>query len=272
MAFYFILGQRRDFMVRNKMIAIVVVCVVPLIGCAKDQEPAPPPKETTAPKPPPAAAPSDNGAAPIQGSGTIAGRVVFKGSHTPGKLSVGKDKEVCGSSKPDPMVIIGNDGAVKNAVIEIVGLGQGRAPSKEAILNQSKCEYVPHVLVVPVGATVVIQNSDGILHNVHTLSKENAPFNRAQPKYLKEIKETFSKVERIPVRCDVHGWMSGWIVVTGNVFYDVTPSDGTFKLGDVPAGKYTLEVWHETLGKATQPVELKAGETVNVTFEFVKKP
>jgi hypothetical protein len=39
----------------------------------------------------------------------------------------------------------------------------------------------------------------------------------------------------------------------------------------VPAGKYTLEVWHETLGKATQPVELKAGETVNVTFEFVHK-
>jgi plastocyanin len=148
---------------------------------------------------------------------------------------------------------------------------EGRTPPKEAVLDQVKCEYAPHVLVVPAGGTVKIKNSDGILHNVHTVSKENIPFNRAQPKFMKEITETLAKPEAIAVRCDVHGWMSGWIVVTDNVFYDVSQADGTFKLADVPAGKYTIEVWHEKLGKTTQEVEVKAGETVNVSYEMAMK-
>ena len=114
-------------------------------------------------------------------------------------------------------------------------------------------------------------NSDGILHNVHTLSEKNPPFNRAQPKYLKEISEKFAKAEIIPVRCDVHGWMSGWIVVTDNPYHDVTPADGRFKFDSVPVGKYTLEFWHEALGKATQQVEVKINEVANVTFEFQMK-
>jgi hypothetical protein len=109
------------------------------------------------------------------------------------------------------------------------------------------------------------------LHNVHTFSEKNAPFNRAQPKYLKEIREKFSKPEVVSVRCDVHAWMSGWIVVTESPFYDVTSAAGGFKLESVPVGKYTLEVWHETLGKATQSVEVKLGEVTNVTFEFQMK-
>ena len=65
--------------------------------------------------------------------------------------------------------------------------------------------------------------------------------------------------------------MNGWIVVTENPFFHVTQADGTFKFDSVPVGKYTLEVWHEILGKATQPVEVKRGEVTNVTFEFQMK-
>jgi hypothetical protein len=65
--------------------------------------------------------------------------------------------------------------------------------------------------------------------------------------------------------------MSGWIVVTDNAYFDVTRPDGAFTLAEVPAGKYSLEVWHETLGSASQQVEIKSGETVNVTFEFQMK-
>ena len=73
------------------------------------------------------------------------------------------------------------------------------------------------------------------------------------------------------MRCDVHAWMSGWIVVTDRAHYDVSGSDGTFTLTDVPAGEHTLEIWHETLGKRSQKVKVGAGETVNITFEFQKK-
>jgi hypothetical protein len=85
------------------------------------------------------------------------------------------------------------------------------------------------------------------------------------------LSETFAKPEMIPVRCDVHGWMSGWIIVTDNVFHDVSQADGSFKLTGVPAGKYTLDAWHEDLGTATQQVDIKAGEALNVIFEFQLK-
>ena len=166
---------------------------------------------------------------------------------------------------------IASQGEVKNAVIQIADLKRSVSAPKEALLDQAQCEYVPHVLAIPVGSVVKIKNSDGILHNVHSFSEKNPPFNRAQPKYLKEISEKFAKPEVVSLRCDVHGWMSGWIVVTESPFYDVTAADGSFRMENVPVGKYTLEVWHETLGKTTQSVEVKVGEVTNVTFEFQMK-
>lgn len=257
----------------HRILLPLLMAALPItMSCSKERESAPAPSnETAQTKSAPAPVPAGAQPAASQGNGTIAGKVVFKGKHTPAKLPVGKDKDVCGDSKVDASLVVAGDGGVKDAVVQIAGLREGRTAPKEAVLDQVKCEYVPHVLVVPAGGTVKIMNGDGILHNVHTVSKENKPFNRAQPKFMKEITETFAKPEVIAVRCDVHGWMSGWIVVTDNVLYDVSQADGTIRLADVPVGKYSLEVWHEKLGKTTQQVEVKAGETVNVTFEFQAK-
>jgi len=251
---------------------LLLALLVAAAACSKDESRTPAkssdPLPPTAPGPVPAAS---SNSSPGQGVGTITGKVIFKGSHALGKVTIGKDKEVCGDWKLDPALTIGSQGEVKNAVIQIVDLKGTPGTAKGAVLDQVKCEYTPHVLVVPVGATVKIKNSDGILHNVHTFSEKNTPFNRAQPKYRKEISEKFAKPEIISVRCDVHGWMSGWIVVTDSPFFDVTSTDGSFKMENIPAGKYTLEVWHETLGQTHQSVEVKAREITNVTFEFQMK-
>jgi plastocyanin len=256
----------------RKVIAASVFSLIPVMAsCSKENEPSPmPPQVPSTKSPSDPAAPSAQ-VSGAQGKGTITGKVVFKGKHAAAKLSVSKDKEVCGNTKADPAVTIASDGGLKNAVVQIAGLREGKTPVKEAELDQVKCEYVPHVLVIPTGATLKIKNDDGILHNVHTVSKQNTPFNRAQPKFLKEISETFGKPEIVQMRCDVHGWMSGWVVVTDNAFYDVSRADGGFRLDGVLAGKYNLEIWHEVFGKATQEIELKAGEVVNVTFEFHAK-
>ncbi len=238
-------------------------------GCSKDESRAPVKPVETVPASAPAA--PESSSSPGQGVGTITGKVIFKGSYTPTKVAVSKDKEVCGDVKTDPVLVVGSQGEIINAVIQIPDLKRTGGAPKEAVLDQVKCEYVPHVLALPVGSTVKIKNSDGILHNVHSFSEKNTPFNRAQPKYLKEISEKFTKPEVISLRCDVHGWMSGWIVVTDSPFYDVTGADGSFKMENVPVGKYSLDVWHETLGKTTQSVEVKSGEVTNVTFEFQMK-
>ena len=72
----------------------------------------------------------------------------------------------------------------------------------------------------------------------------------------------------IKVKCDVHGWMTGWILVTDSRFTAVTDEGGSFTLQDVPAGSHKLSVWHETLGEQTREITVSDGGSTEVSFEF----
>src|SRR5216117_2115702 len=105
-----------------------------------------------------------------------------------------------------------------------------------------------------------LKNSDDILHNIHTYSTANPSINKAQPKFKKVMTEKLEKPEYVKLTCDVHSWMLGWVAVTPGPAA-VTDANGVAKIENVPPGKQTVEVWHETLGKQTKDVEVKAGQT-----------
>lgn len=209
----------------------------------------------------------------VKDGGSISGTVKFKGTApAPKKLEVSKDKEVCGKSPKVDQSLVVNNGNLANAVVTITDIKTGKKiDAKKVTLDQKGCEYQPHVLAFPVGTTVEILNPDGILHNVHSYSKANSPFNMAQPKFKKTLDVKIDKPEAIEVKCDVHGWMHGWLVATESPYVAVTDNSGNFKLTDVPPGSYTVEVWHEKLGKNTQKVSVKAKEDAKVSFEVAGK-
>jgi plastocyanin len=209
----------------------------------------------------------------VKDGGSISGTVKFKGTApAPKKLDVSKDKEVCGKSPKVDQSLVVNNGNLANAVVTITDIKTGKKiDAKKVTLDQKGCEYQPHVLAFPVGTTVEILNPDGILHNVHSYSKANSPFNMAQPKFKKTLDVKIDKPEAIEVKCDVHGWMQGWLVATESPYVAVTDNSGNFKLTDVPPGSYTVEVWHEKLGKNTQKVSVKAKEDAKVSFEVAGK-
>ena len=209
----------------------------------------------------------------VKDGGSISGTVKFKGTApAPKKVDVTKDKEVCAKTpKTDESLIVSN-GNIANAVITITDITKGKKMEiKKVTLDQKGCDYHPHVLAFPVGSTVEILNPDGILHNIHSFSKVNTAFNMAQPKFKKTMEVKIDKPEVIEVRCDVHGWMEGWLVATENPYFAVTDNSGTFKLTDVPPGTYTVEVWQQKLGKTTQKVTVKAKEDTKVNFEMAGK-
>lgn len=209
----------------------------------------------------------------VKDGGTISGTVKFVGTApAPKKLEVSKDKEACKGAKTDQSLVV-SGGNLVNAVVSITDIKTGKKidVSNKIKLDQKECEYHPHVLAFPVGTTVEIQNPDGILHNIHSYSKVNPPFNIAQPKFKKTVEVKIDKPEAISVKCDVHGWMSGWLVATESPYVAVTDNSGSFKLTDVPAGTYNVEVWHETLGKTSQKVTVKGKEDAKVNFEMGKK-
>jgi len=210
----------------------------------------------------------------VSNGGSISGKVKFQGTAPARKaLEVTKDKEVCGAHQiMNEDLVVSSDGGLENAVVSITSISKGKAFDAAApVLDQKGCVYIPHVLLSPAGATIKINNDDGILHNIHTYSTKNPPINRAQPKFKKTMDEKFDQPEVIKVTCDAHGWMQGWLVVQDHPYYAKTDSTGAFKLTDVPPGDYELKVWHGKLGEKTQKITVPAGGAATANFELAAK-
>lgn len=210
----------------------------------------------------------------VKDGGTITGTVKFAGAPPARKeIQVTKDKEICGKETHLSWdLIVGPNKGIENAVVSLMDVKKGKKWTiTKVTLDQNGCVYKPHVAVVPTGATVDILNSDGILHNIHTYSTANPPFNKAQPKFKKVLTAEFNKPETIKVTCDAHGWMLGWMIVSDQPYVAVTDEKGDFTLKDVPPGHYKLEVWHETLGKKVEDVAVKSKEETRLHIELAKK-
>lgn len=210
----------------------------------------------------------------VKDGGTIAGEVKFAGAPpTPEKVAITKDQEVCGKTeKVVEALLVGPNKGIQNVVVSISNMQKGKKmPETGATLDQKECRYAPHVLLSPAGADLTILNSDGILHNIHTQSTKNPPFNKAQPKFRPKMTEKFAQPETVKLTCDAHGWMNGWLVVQDHPYYALTEANGAFKITDVPPGDYEVKFWHETLGESTQKVSVKAKEEAQVSVEMAKK-
>jgi plastocyanin len=200
---------------------------------------------------------------------TIKGNVRYVGAPVQKKtVSVTIDQYVCGKEKESEELMLSSNNGIRNAVVWLQNLPPGTKAEwnlPAAKMDQKQCAFVPRVVVVPVGGTVEFLNSDRLLHNVKSAGKENPPFNRAQP-HARSISFAFKKPEILRVDCDLHSWMRGWVVVAEHPFYGVTNEQGDFIFENVPRGKYTLQVWHESLGNVTQELVVgdKAATTVSV--------
>ena len=205
--------------------------------------------------------------ATAQGGGTVEVEVKYNGAPVIEKIKVNKDTQQCGNEATIEKVVVGSNKGLANAVASVPG-AKGGGKAAKAVIDQHGCKFVPHVVLMSPGE-IEIKNSDGILHNIHTYSTANPAINKAQPKFKKTMTEKFEKPEIIKVTCDVHSWMLGWIAVTPGPAA-VTDESGVAKIENVPAGKQKIEVWHETLGKQSKDVDVKAGQTTKVSFEMKK--
>lgn len=170
----------------------------------------------------------------------------------------------------DETVLQNTDGTLQNVFVYVKeGAGNYPAPASTVTLDQKGCHYVPHVMGIQVGQPMVITNSDDTLHNIHCVTLANDRFNIGQPTQGMKATKVFSAPEvMVKLKCDVHSWMRCYVGVLPHPFFNVTGSDGTFKISGLPAGTYTLEAWQEKYGTVDQKVEIKDGETKSVNFTF----
>ncbi|MBM3265513.1 MAG: hypothetical protein FJY97_19120 [candidate division Zixibacteria bacterium] len=220
------------------------------------------PLVTTVPKP----------VSALSGGATVLGTVTWPGTPPPPTMfTPNKDTEICGTApRPSDDLVVGPGGGIANVVVSIVepALSLPMDTSVEAMMDQKGCVFIPHVARVASGAPMTFLNNDGMLHNIHTSGSANPSVNRAQPGFMKNLTETFATSGIVRVQCDVHGWMSAYVVVQEHPFYATTDVQGGFTLTHVPAGVYTLRFWHERLGERFEKIEVKEGQrlVLDVTF------
>jgi plastocyanin len=147
---------------------------------------------------------------------------------------------------------------VANAVVMIEGPSQpAAADAPHAVMDQRQDAFVPRVVVVPVGATVDFPNRDAHLHNVFSTLKGKQHFDLGMYGQGETKSVTFDTPGVVPVRCNVHPGMEGYVVVHTNPYAAVSDAHGVYTIVGVPAGTYTLRVWDERLGERKTPVVIR---------------
>jgi hypothetical protein len=160
------------------------------------------------------------------------------------------------------------------AMIDGIKAGKQAGAGGDLTYDNSACKFEPHVMVAPTGSVLKVRNSDDMLHNSHFFlvegGKKKNLINLALPKkgQVLENNKILRKEGLISVECDAHDFMQGYIWSLPHPYGEVTGADGSFKLTDVPAGKYSLKIWHEALGEKIVSVTVEAGKDAKVAVEL----
>lgn len=210
-------------------------------------------------------------------TGTITGRVRLQGPAPANPLiRMGADprcsRATRGQRLTQEVVLRSADGGLANAFVHLQGTFPSTpVPAEPVTIDQRNCIFVPRVVGARVGQTVQITNSDATAHNVHSVSKANA-FNTSQPKQGMVYKFQLQADEVLMrIRCDIHSWMITYVGVTRHPYFAVSGADGAFTIARVPAGRHTIQVWHEQYGTLSRTVDVKAGATATVEFSYTGK-
>jgi plastocyanin len=147
-----------------------------------------------------------------------------------------------------------------------------RAARVKAIVQKDK-RFLPHVLAVPLGATVEFRNDDEIFHNVFSLSKPN-DFDLGLYKSGAARERVFGSAGAVQLLCNIHSSMQAWVYVSDTPWFTQADGSGKFSVKNVPPGQYTVEVWHEWASKtATKAVKVAAGmEDVTLQVDGDRRP
>ncbi len=258
-------------MIKQALAILALAAAVPMAGagCQKSQPAAATPAAT------PAAAAPTAVAAPLAGNGVIEGTVKLAG--TPPEMPMTKrdaDPFCAKTPTKDEEVVVGPGGTLGNVVVRVTAGASGHydPPATPVTLDQSACMYRPRVQAIVAGQPIAIRNGDQTLHNVHGYKGPSTLFNQAEIPGLPPITRRIGDAgDILKFKCDVHPWMTGYVVVNDNPFFAVTGPDGHFKITGLPPGQYTLTAWQERYGTKTAPAAVAGDKPTEVSFAFDAK-
>ncbi|THD58574.1 methylamine utilization protein [Phenylobacterium sp.] len=111
------------------------------------------------------------------------------------------------------------------------------------VMTQQNISFNPYVLIVPVGSTVAFPNKDKVRHHVYSFSAAKK-FELKLYGQQEERTVTFDKAGIVPLGCNIHDSMIGYIYVADTPFAAKTNAAGEAVIHGLPGVAGTLSVWH----------------------------
>ena len=143
------------------------------------------------------------------------------------------------------------------------------APSEHPVMDQKGLLFQPHIMVIEAGTTVDFLNSDKVAHNVFWTSvggNKKLGHNLGTWPQGEKRAFKFDSPGAVPLLCNVHPEMSGYIVVTPTPYFAKTDKSGDYKIENVPDGSYTVVAWHEGAKNSSKPVTVSGDTKADFTL------
>jgi plastocyanin len=142
-------------------------------------------------------------------------------------------------------------------------------PTEKPVIDQKGLMFTPHIVAIQQGATIEFLNSDKVAHNVFWISvggNKKLGHNLGTWPQGEKRAFKFDNPGAIPLLCNVHPEMSGYIVVSPTPYFAVTDKSGAYKIDNVPDGSYTVTAWHEGAKNQSKPVSVAGESTADFTL------
>ena len=217
---------------------------------------------------PPVAAAADE-------TGTIKGRIVF-GGEAPKLLEIDvKTQPYCNTKTvlDRSLAVDPKSKGVGNVLVWLPTPKGKNVAAEKALLEKTpvvkidnhNCEFLPRSTAMHKSQALEFTSSDAVGHNSHVMGFSYGCNLALAPEGKATAPKVQSEKRPMKLKCDIHGWMEGHILVCDHPFFAVTGEDGSFEITGVPAGTQNVIIWQEKAGFVStgalkgQPVEVKAG-------------
>lgn len=226
-------------------------------------------------------------AVPVTDGAVVKGTVTFKGTIPDPKgfeLRRYSDRAFCGAlSDGDGYrflkeVNVGRAGGLKDVVLVVEGVRQGKPfTSTDAQVEANVCQFLPFVTVVGDKRQLTVTNRDPVSHDIQGYAYDQAGVDIVLHRSSLKATGTTDTVHLVKGRrvftmqCGMHPYMQNWGYAIDNPYYAVTDLEGSFTIGDLPAGRYRIKAWHPILGEQEREVTVEPNGTATLDLVFERK-
>lgn len=221
---------------------------------------------------------------PVTSGATLQGTITFTGTVPEPKIFELRryyDREYCKTLSDGKghrllkEVSVGSDGGLKDVVIVVEGIEKGKPfTSTDAEVEASLCQFLPFVTVVNDKRRITVFNRDPVSHDIQGYAYDQSGVDIVLHRPALHVSGTTDVVQLVKGRkvftmqCGMHPYMQNWGYAIDNPYYAVTGPNGSFTIGDLPAGTYHIKAWHPILGAQERDVTVTSNGTTTLDLQF----